>query len=997
MGGMSAEGIMFGAGYGTVNAVDALYEGRDPDEVFGNFVQEVGTGMIIGAAIPLVFKGPGALIAKGLQAGKYAFRSVANWAADSKAAKSYYKHVASGAGDLQPGLLGDRTAEGFRRQTKLKENLQNAHRVESALAQDREIIARKGDIVEDTGKLIERVFDMEDEVRLLSSAGHSVQYITGALREIAPGGAGGPSSAVLADLLVNGTKQVMPKTVRGQPMPVPERAQSAGLLDMLEYQIAKIIQDTTVNLDSNVSLQKKIIEIGKKKTAEFVEQTKAGVTAAKVKYSPDQLPHGALPELERMLDDIEHLRKLTGTMVNGFKDSLPRGSQRMGPTSDAGRVKSKPYEIIPEARVPAGPRRGDISRMMDPDNAAHFNVEYNTEVFHRLEMLSNRAHRMTLEGPAQKTPEWDAFRTAIKDQVRDFLESKGTWFIRHEGHIRGLTPWGALAERKAQTNALMTQHQALYDQVKTLFMETDPAFIATQASRIRHSKAKIETWIETLDHANSKTSLEILENFTKRTSELSDHLVRNYHAPSEKLLSHNKYELLRARYNVIAEETAQAHHRFLDHKKFLTEDVKDGLAYGATLQRERNIMYQNENPSLIPYAFGLGIGGTAGGLIFGDDEGFSIGGAAALGVGAAALGGAARFGHDAMLNPGRAMTKLHTWFTAANKYGDFVEEQVRRYFKWVNYSKYTGRAHGLPAEYEYTKKYGKYWMDRGGTGVPLTEGPGRGTGKIGPLSAYDIRATYQGPGDTIRWPRLLVSNEIAQLVSGNMEKKYKGTAEGEPGTRFGAAEYKNAQVITKALSQKEVQDQIIDVALNDLGAVDPNLRAAAETRLRKYLDQTAKAVSDIEQKPLDQFSEAPPPSDMELQRLGEELAVGEYGFSAVLRSLYAGTLTKNEIKTFWAMWPGMAHRVSMMFQQQMLEPDAAKNIPLHIRQMLQYLIDGGGQPQQLVAAMQGIYEKKKKESEEGKPGPAPSAKWVEGRFPAAQLSGSRAIEQRRTS
>lgn len=214
------------------------------------------------------------------------------------------------------------------------------------------------------------------------------------------------------------------------------------------------------------------------------------------------------------------------------------------------------------------------------------------------------------------------------------------------------------------------------------------------------------------------------------------------------------------------------------------------------------------------------------------------------------------------------------------------------------------------------------------------------------------------------------------------------------GTKFGEEEFKNAKKVAKALGDPGgIRGTIIEHATRDMASYDPNLEQAMKDEMNNYLDNAIKVINEAPVVKADIFSEESTPSDSDLQRIGERLAVVEYGAGAIMRGLYAGTLTQNEVDAFREFYPQQAMKMSKAFLEEIGDPENMQGIPQSEKELLGMIIGVNVINPEVAGFIQDRYKK----DEEEKPGPKPNAKWVEGRFPGTQLSGSYAVEKRRQS
>jgi len=213
------------------------------------------------------------------------------------------------------------------------------------------------------------------------------------------------------------------------------------------------------------------------------------------------------------------------------------------------------------------------------------------------------------------------------------------------------------------------------------------------------------------------------------------------------------------------------------------------------------------------------------------------------------------------------------------------------------------------------------------------------------------------------------------------------------GSKFTTDEFRTAKKVAKALSDPNLRDNLIEHATRDLGTFDANLQEAMKVQLNSYLDNAIKVIDEAPTIKENLFSEEIMPSDVDIQKVGEKLSVIEYGTGAIMRGLFEGTLTRNEVAAFREYHPDQAIKLSQTFLQELGGPEGAKDLPQDQKELLGMIIGVDVVDPQVTGFIQEGHKKDKEDDE--KPGPKPTPRWIEGKFPGTQLSGSRAVEKRR--
>jgi len=210
---------------------------------------------------------------------------------------------------------------------------------------------------------------------------------------------------------------------------------------------------------------------------------------------------------------------------------------------------------------------------------------------------------------------------------------------------------------------------------------------------------------------------------------------------------------------------------------------------------------------------------------------------------------------------------------------------------------------------------------------------------------------------------------------------------------FTVEEFKNARRIFGQLKDPQSKQALVDEATREF-AIDEGLHTEMQSQFNGYLDKAIKVIDDAPVIKENLFSEEIMPPDSEVQKVGERLAVLEYGPGVIMRGLYNGTLTQNEIDAFNEFYPEQAKALAFEFISRMGEGDVSKNLPHQEKELIGALIGIDVMNPLITGVLAKTYQT---EDEEEKPGPSPRPKWAEGRFPGTQLSGSYAVEQRRST
>tara|TARA_Y100000310_G_C20642088_1_gene794548 strand:+ start:611 stop:1267 length:657 start_codon:yes stop_codon:yes gene_type:complete len=208
--------------------------------------------------------------------------------------------------------------------------------------------------------------------------------------------------------------------------------------------------------------------------------------------------------------------------------------------------------------------------------------------------------------------------------------------------------------------------------------------------------------------------------------------------------------------------------------------------------------------------------------------------------------------------------------------------------------------------------------------------------------------------------------------------------------KFTVEEFKNTRTIFEQLKDPSNRQALVDQATREF-AINDDMHMAMQEQFNGYIEKAIKIIDDAPVIKENLFSEEIMPPDSEIQKVGERLSVLEYGPGIIMRGLYNGTLTQNEIDAFNEFYPEQAKSLAFEFITRMGEEEVAKGLPQQEKELIGAIIGVDVMNPLITGALAKTFQKE----EEEKPGPKPQPKWAEGRFPAAQLSGSYAVEKRR--
>jgi len=254
-------------------------------------------------------------------------------------------------------------------------------------------------------------------------------------------------------------------------------------------------------------------------------------------------------------------------------------------------------------------------------------------------------------------------------------------------------------------------------------------------------------------------------------------------------------------------------------------------------------------------------------------------------------------------------------------------------------------------------------------------------------------SSFIGRATVTRWPRLFTSNAIARHVTDKNQPEYRHFIGRKPDNRYGRAEYRVTKAIVDALAKNPgMKERLIE----EIAANISNYAPIADPLLRKGLESYINLVTKALPRTVntDMFSEEIEPSDSEIQAFSEKLAVYEYGAGAIFRSMAEETLSYNEWEALEESAPQTASMIQQVIITEMasLNPEDKGKFSQGAKDQLSLAMGVDRLPPQVHQVLRNTFAPK----EEGKPGPKAAPQWKEGRFPASRLSGTRAVEHRRT-
>tara|TARA_Y100000296_G_scaffold14383_1_gene16831 strand:+ start:17271 stop:22421 length:5151 start_codon:yes stop_codon:yes gene_type:complete len=577
----------------------------------------------------------------------------------------------------------------------------------------------------------------------------------------------------------------------------------------------------------------------------------------------------------------------------------------------------------------------DIARVLLQHQTGSLDQEFNARIFSRLEKLSARLHTAIGDGRFQDVPEQQDVINKIKKEITDFLTTDEGWLESANGN-GGFFPFG----NPALDNSLARQKASLNSQLSK--RDANYKLVVEAFSEVDPAQNYTKTPGIRPDMAKVKDFIHGIntDNMKTRIDELNEYAdssewLLNYFMKNYHLPAGTDVKWLQkaARDSGKLKKTLKRMFEFLDTK------MKPALDFVSALQSEHHIMSGAEFGGLNPYApaAGAGMGAAAGAAVAGP-LGFLAGGVAGAG-----LGYVVRAHSRAHMNPLSTVVKMNQMYQTVEKLNGSVKG-------WVH---------------DYMKNFGK------GEGVGLWAGK------------------FAGPAQVFRYPRIFSSNFIARAVTSNYPSDYREMVQGDPGKTYGLAEYRNTRAVLDAFAKNPaLKRQILSAALADIASYAPQIVPLLEKKIEEYLKKIQKDMPKTVQS--DMFSEDIEPSDMEIQEFGERLAVYEHGPRIIFDHLWKGILTDNEWMAMEEFYPSVSLDIKRYIIEEMT-PEFKQKASEGAKTQLAMIMD----IKRLSPEAEEFLRSTFITEEEEKPGPRPQPKWAGDTSQIAQLSGSRATEQRR--
>ena len=242
----------------------------------------------------------------------------------------------------------------------------------------------------------------------------------------------------------------------------------------------------------------------------------------------------------------------------------------------------------------------------------------------------------------------------------------------------------------------------------------------------------------------------------------------------------------------------------------------------------------------------------------------------------------------------------------------------------------------------------------------------------------------------MRWPRVFTTNIIGKSASEPGE--YRHIVGARPSESYGRAEYENTKEALKVMNETPgLKDRIVDAIVTDIAGYAPYIADDLKAKVEGYFEAMTKALPQPVS--YDMFSDDIEPNDTEIQEFAEVASVYSIGPDAVFRSMSEGTLTPNEWEALEDFYPSTATQIQKHVMETMASapPGFKDKMPEWQKEQLALVMGMNRFSPQLQQTLLGTFA----EEEEENPGPRPQPKWAGDTTNIAQLSGSRATEQRR--
>jgi len=629
MGGMGAEALLYSAGYSLHDVVKDFKKDREWDEIASSYAQNVGVGTLIGLAIPGVFMGTPMLAGKTLSSAKKFAAMPVNWAFDSKFADDVLDMIAKGHDDMYIESKFGEAAD----KINIKQMITSLRNRSGAHKEAKEYSKTIPRLVGQVTSMLDRSTKLSEFMGKMRQKPHNKAIIKSSILAGGEGRMDSASSLLLANNLVVGNKALQNEQVSGGFL--------YDLMDRTKVLLASGRKGfTSERFNPKTNMVEEVYE--------------------KISAQGEQELKGVLSDVEGLIGLVDgYAKRHIGTIdavtrkVNASRSASEGFKRYLSRHADSNLPNWTDTQKIIASAMPDDSMRKSIKR----------SVDFNTEVFFRLENLSARIHRTMPEGALQEGLHNETWRTGLKDLITDFLTESGKVWSPNSNQ----TMFGRMSKYKKNFNALLVartgQEETL---VKNFFVPLEKF-----PSKKRVERARVEATLRTLHRADAESLLKHLDEYADNNVKILRWIKKNinYTTASEDLMGEGPMDIIAS-----LDEASLIKKTLETLRNKLDGGMRKTLEWSAVLNSEAKQAQALPNRGIMPY---LGTGALA------SAAGYAVGGpVGAAAAGAATLG--SRYAYDAMANPSKALASMQKFFAASDAFDSLIEKQVERYMTWVN-------------------------------------------------------------------------------------------------------------------------------------------------------------------------------------------------------------------------------------------------------------------------------------------------------------------------
>lgn len=546
------------------------------------------------------------------------------------------------------------------------------------------------------------------------------------------------------------------------------------------------------------------------------------------------------------------------------------------------------------------------------------NPEISSFIFDFFQKYASKAH---IDLKTRTIRDNDASRgglDSIKENIRYFLSGelkKPPEVTELPGLETRAEPYNAFGDNlntlKSHYDAVMRRRDEAYKNFTRKFMvESAPDDPLSKGVNI----PAIDDFVSNITHVNKEEQLKILLEYVSSTKEVLN-MVRRItdiqNAPMLKLPNGQREN--RYRYLIKEIMALRRVEKSLNRKlKFLQNETADALDWAQVMNRE----YQTSDVS-------SGAKGVLGWGTIGGAAGWALGGPMLAGP-AAMLGAAASTIRHAASNPRLALVKLRTLEVMIKEGRKVVDSSLDDFFE------------GMVA----TER------DAGGWRVPKER------------------------LEKSRFPRALTSNALAQVMRSEFKPTDAGEAKYSNGENFTAKEFANVETILGAIeSNPDTKEEALAFVLKPVYEVAPKTGEALKLNMGESLSRTYRKMPE-RIRSTNSYESDYPPSDSDLLKFGDVLAIEERGVREILDLSREGVLTHQNVKDAFEADPYGMMRYAQRIDEIRSDPDGWARVPAFMKAQFEMII---GSSMVNTGLFQGTYALMKEAAQGAGGGPSGSS------------------------